>query len=68
MKNTATEKLPSQLPRGRMIRLVLRLWHSIWIAYWRERLDDPVTFTDSSGISKSQRKHAAHVWAWRDTF
>jgi hypothetical protein len=31
-------------------------------------MDDPVTFTDSSGISKAQRKHAAHVWAWRDTF
>lgn len=49
-------------------RIVLRLWHSIWIDYWRERLDDPVTFTDSSGISHAQGKHAAHVWAWRNTF
>lgn len=53
---------------GSVKRYFLRLWHSIWIAYWRERLNDPVSFTDTSGLSPAQRKHAAHMQAWRNTF
>lgn len=66
------EQIPETLKRtkraNRVHRLVLRIWHFIWIAYWSERLDDHVEFTHTSGIPHAQRRHAYHVWSWRDTF
>ena len=49
-------------------RIVLRLWHSIWIAYWEERLDDQPEFTDTSGFTYADRRHLYHVLAWKATF
>lgn len=51
-----------------LARITLRLWHSVWRDYWNERMDDPVCYTDTSGISHAMRKYNYHLNRWHETF
>jgi hypothetical protein len=61
-------KIISKLPGVGVRRLVLRLWHSVWRDYWNERMDDPVCYTDTSGMSHAMRRYNYHLNRWHETF
>ena len=54
-------KITSKLPGVGVRRLVMRLWHSIWIAYWEQKLNDPVEFTSTMYPIGAVAKYNHHV-------